>query len=273
MSDDFRTFRVHVDEHVAQVVITGTGTGNAMGGLLWSELPALVAALDEDRRVHAVVLRGAGDCFSVGLDLRWYLVHYRRLVRHGDGLPEVRRQLLAEAVSMQDAITAVTCSRLPWIAAVHGPCVGAGLDLVAACDIRLAAADAYFSLREVRLGIVADLGGLQRLPHIIGAAATRELALTGRDVAATEALSLGLVTRTQADRTALWKDAAAVANEIAAHAPDAVAGIKAVLEHTVDLPVAEGLRHVAVWNAAFLPSPQRQDAFAAALAAEVPPSA
>lgn len=259
---DFRTFSVHhPGGGVAEVVLDGTGEGNVMGGLVWTELPALVAALDADADVRAVVLRGAGECFSGGLDLRWYLPHYRRLARGAD-LPT---RLLAEATSMQDALGAVNRSRLAWIAAVHGPCVGAGLDLASACDIRLASASASFSLREVRLGIVADLGGLQRLPHVIGTAATRELALTGRDVGAPEALALGLVTRVAPDARALREDALATARQIAGHPPAAVAGIKAVLDRTRDLPVADGLRHVALWNAAFLPSPELPDLLAAAL--------
>ena len=259
---EFRTFSTEVDAGVATVVLHGTGDGNALGGLAWTELPAVVAALDADDAVRAVVLRGAGECFSVGLDLRWYLPHYRRMARHPDTLPA---RLLVEATGMQDAISAVARSRLPWIAAVHGDCVGAGLDLVAACDIRLAAGDAVFSLREIRIGVVADLGCLQRLPHVIGEGATRELALTGRDVDAEEALAKGLVTRVLPDLDALLEDAADVAARLAGHPAAAVAGVKAVLDRTRDLPVAEGLRHVALWNAAFLPHPALPDLLASAL--------
>ena len=162
---------------MAEVRLHGTGDGNAMGATVWAALPEVVAELDADNEVRAVVLRGAGDGFTVGLDLRWYLTHYRRLLRDAGSL---RVRLLSEAERMQDAISAPARSRLPFIAAVHGACVGAGLDLVAACDIRLASADATFSLREVRIGVVADLGSLQRLPRLIGAGPTRELALTGR---------------------------------------------------------------------------------------------
>ncbi|WNV85136.1 enoyl-CoA hydratase-related protein [Umezawaea sp. Da 62-37] len=258
----FRTFSIEVDRGVATVVLRGTGGGNAMGGLVWTELPAVVAALDADEAVRAVVLRGAGECFSTGLDLRWYLPHYRRLTRHPDTLPA---RLLTEATAMQEAISAVAGSGLPWIAAVHGDCVGAGLDLVSACDIRLAAADASFSLREIRIGIVADLGSLQRLPHIVGAAATREFALTGRDISAGEALARGLVTRVLPDLDALVEDATGVAARIAAYAPATVAGVKSVLDRTRDMSVAEGLRHVALWNAAFLPHPALPDLLASAL--------
>jgi enoyl-CoA hydratase len=267
-SPAWRAFDVALDERtgVATVTLTGTGAGNAMGGLVWSELPAVFEALDANPAARAVVLRGAGDCFSVGLDLRWYIPRYRRLVR-GEG-PEVAQRLLDEATWMQDAIGALPASRLPVVVAVHGSCVGAGLDLAAAGDIRLASADAVFSLREVRIGIVADLGVLQRLPRIVGAGHTRELALTGRDVPADEARSMGLVTKVLATPSALFEEAAAVATTIAGYPPQTVAGIKRVVEQTQDLPLAEGLRHVALWNAAFLPTPGLTDLLTAALRGE-----
>jgi enoyl-CoA hydratase len=265
----WRAFDVELDERagVATVTLTGTGAGNAMGGLVWSELPAVFEALDANPAVRAVVLRGAGDCFSVGLDLRWYIPRYRRLVRAGEG-SDVARRLLDEATWMQDAIGALPASRLPMVVAVHGSCIGAGLDLAAAGDIRLASADAVFSLREVRVGIVADLGVLQRLPRIVGAGHTRELALTGRDVPADEARSMGLVTKVLPTPSALFEEATAVATTIAGYPPQTVAGIKRVVERTQDMPLAEGLHHVALWNAAFLPSLEITDLLTAALRGE-----
>ncbi|MEH0935372.1 enoyl-CoA hydratase-related protein [Micromonospora psammae] len=254
---------------VAVVEMGGTGTGNAMGATVWRRLPDLVAELEDDERVRAVVLRGAGDRFTVGLDLRWYLTHYRRLTRHGTGHPDVRARLLAEAAAMQRALDAVAASRLPFVAAVHGGCVGAGLDLVAACDIRFASADAFFSLREVTIGVVADLGSLQRLPRLIGAAPTREMALTGRDVPAAEAARLGLVSRVLDTPEDLFSHARDVATGIARHSARVVAGIKEVLAQTQDLPLAAGLRYTAVWNAAFLPAPDLPDRLADALRAPV----
>jgi len=265
----WRAFDVELDERagVATVTLTGTGAGNAMGGLVWSELPAVFETLDANPAARAVVLRGAGDCFSVGLDLRWYIPRYRRLVRAGEG-SDVARWLLDEATWMQDAIGALPASRLPMVVAVHGSCIGAGLDLAAAGDIRLASADAVFSLREVRIGIVADLGVLQRLPRIVGAGHTRELALTGRDVPADEARSMGLVTKVLPTPSALFEEATAVATTIAGYPPRTVAGIKRVVERTQDMPLAEGLHHVALWNAAFLPSPEVTDLLTAALRGE-----
>ncbi|HEX5116516.1 MAG TPA: enoyl-CoA hydratase-related protein [Pseudonocardiaceae bacterium] len=250
---------------IAELRLHGTSSGNAMGAAVWHDLPEVVAELESDESVRAVVLRGADDCFSVGLDLRWYLTHYRRMIRASDGGQAMRRQLAAEAEAMQGAISTICASPLPFVAAVHGACVGAGLDLVAACDIRFASAPAYFSLREVRIGVVADLGSLQRLPRMIGAGPTREWALTGRDVSADEAWRRGLVSRVFADSATLFLHAHTIAEQIASHPPHVVAGVKNVMEQTQDLSVPAGLRYVGVWNAAFLPSQELPDLLAAAL--------
>jgi enoyl-CoA hydratase len=266
-----RAFGIELDERtgVATVRLTGTAAGNAMGGLVWSELPSVFEALDASPDARAVVLRGAGECFSIGLDLRWYVPHYRRLVRGSDGEAVVKR-LLDEATWMQDALGAVAASRLPVIAAVHGSCVGVGLELVAACDIRLASANAVFSLPEVQLGIVPDLGVLQRLLRVVGAGHTRELALSGREVPAAEAHSMGLVTKVLATAEALFKEARALAERIAGYPPRTVHGIKQVLDRTQDMSLEEGIRYSALWSAAFLPSPELPDLLRAALRGDLP---
>jgi enoyl-CoA hydratase len=262
-----KAFQVHHDPatRVAVVTMAGTGAGNAMGGLVWSELPSLMASLEADDAIGAVVLRGAGDCFTVGLDLRWYMPRYRRLARLGEATPRFRDQLLADVTRMQDCLSALQRSRLPIVAAVHGACIGAGFDLASACDIRLAAADACFSLREARIGIVADLGVLQRLPRLIGAGPTRELALTARDLPAAEALRLRLVTRVLDSPEELFADALDVAAQIARHPAHVIAGIKEVIDQSQDMPLAAGLRYVGVWNSAFMPAPELPSMLAAAI--------
>jgi enoyl-CoA hydratase len=171
---------------------------------------------------------------------------------------------------MQAALRTVAASRLPVVAAVHGSCVGVGLELVAACDIRLASADAVFSLPEVRLGIVPDLGVLQRLLRVVGAGHTRELALTGREVPAAEAHSMGLVTKVLATAEALFVEARALAERIAGHPPRTVHGIKQVLDRTQDLPLEEGIRYSGLWSAGFLPSTELVDLLTAALRGDLP---
>jgi enoyl-CoA hydratase len=159
-------------------------------------------------------------------------------------------------VTMQNAFTRIATSRLPAIAAVHGWCIGAGIELIAACDIRYAHVGAKFSLREVQLAIVADLGGLARLPFIIGDGHVRELALTGKTIDANRAAAIGLVNEVidHEEVEGVVAHAAAVAAQIATYSPLTVAGIKAVLNAQQGRSVTDGLAHVATWNAAYLPS-------------------
>jgi enoyl-CoA hydratase len=152
---------------------------------------------------------------------------------------------------------------LPVIAAIHGYCIGGGVDLIAACDIRLASADAVFSVREAKVAIVADIGSLQRLPHIIGKGHVAELAFTGRDIDASRAQAIGLVNDVSADADAVLAGALALAEEIAANSPLAVQGTKAVMAASEGRPVSEGLEYVALWNAGSLSSDDLTEAMTA----------
>ena len=164
---------------------------------------------------------------------------------------------------LQAAIDAVARCVKPVIAAVHGWCIGGGLDLASACDLRLCSADARFSLREVKVAMVADIGSLQRLPAIIGEGHTRELAFTGRDLDAARALRIGLVNEVYPTPEALFAAAGQLASEIAGNPPLVVSGIKQVLNAETEARAQRGLAYVAAWNAAFLPSEDLQEAFAA----------
>ena len=155
---------------------------------------------------------------------------------------------------LQDSITAVARCPKPVIAAIHGYCIGGGVDLIAACDIRLGSADAVFSVREAKMAIVADLGSLQRLPAIVGAGHLAELAFTGKDITAERAKEIGLLNDVAADAEGVRKAALALAAEIAANSPVAVQGTKAVLAANEGRTVAEGLDYVATWNAGMLAS-------------------
>jgi enoyl-CoA hydratase len=174
-----------------------------------------------------------------------------------------RAKLLDTIQTMQAAVTRVQTCRKPVIAAVRGWCIGGGLDLIAACDIRLCSADARFSLREARIAIVADIGSLQRLPHIIGEGNTRELAFTAKDIDAQRALRIGLVNEVFDGAEALEDAARAMAREIAANAPLAVQGAKRVLNESQGKPIAEGLTYVALWNAAYVHTSDLTEAISA----------
>lgn len=241
------------DGHVAEVVLIGPGKGNAMGPDFWRELPEVFGALDRDPEVRAVLVRGDGRMFCAGIDLVAMGALFAGVAAEG-GLAAARTAFLDDVHRLQAAVTSVEECRKPVVAAVHGWCIGGGVDLISACDIRLASADARFSVREVKVAIVADVGSLQRLPSVIGDGMTRRLALTGEDVPADRAERIGLTSETYADQDALLAGARALCADLAANPPLVVQGTKRVLNATRDLPRSAGLHHVAVWNAAFLPS-------------------
>ncbi|MDA8275536.1 MAG: crotonase/enoyl-CoA hydratase family protein [Actinomycetota bacterium] len=246
------------DGHVAVVWLDRAEKRNAMGPEFWRDLPRAMTALGEEDDVRAVVIAARGPHFTVGLDL----VAMGSLAGSGTGPGDGREPSVASRAwatraqvhKMQASVTAVAECPVPVIAAVHGACIGGGVDLIAACDIRLASADAYFSVRETKVAIVADLGSLQRLPRILGAGHVAELAFTGMDVPAERAAAIGLVNRVSADQASVVADAKALAAEIAANPPIAVRGTKAVLAAGDGKTVAEGLDYVATWNSGFLSS-------------------
>lgn len=262
MNTDYKSIRVESEPGgVVEVVLTGPGKGNAMGPDFWREMPELFAALDRDGQVRAVIVRGEGDHFSYGLDLPAMMGS----LRNPDDKAYGRTRLLDQIGQMQTAFNNIASCRKPVIAAVAGWCIGGGLDLISACDIRLCSRDARFSLREVKLAIVADLGSLQRLPAIIGEGHSRELAFTGKDIDAERARQINLVSDVCESKEALLERARELAGEIAANPPLVVEGIKQVMNARTQREIAEGLRHVAVWNSAFLASEDLAEAVAAFL--------
>ncbi|MBI4774942.1 MAG: enoyl-CoA hydratase/isomerase family protein, partial [Deltaproteobacteria bacterium] len=176
---------------------------------------------------------------------------------------DARETLRKKILQLQDSMTAVERCRKPVIAAIHGHCIGGGIDLSSACDIRIAAQETIFSIRETKMAMVADLGTLQRLPTIIGQGWFRELALTGRDFSAEEALRMGFVTRICPDREQLYAEARKLADEIAANSPLAVQGAKDTILYTRDHGIAAGLQYVAQKNTSLLPCEDLVEAFQA----------
>ncbi|MGV9722643.1 crotonase/enoyl-CoA hydratase family protein [Nocardia beijingensis] len=266
---DWQAFTVETKDHVAQVTLIGPGKGNAMGPDFWRELPEVFQALDADSDVRAIVLTGSGKHFSYGLDLPAMSGTFGPLLADR-ALAAPRTDFLVDVRRLQAAITAVADCRKPVIAAVSGWCIGGGLDLIAAADIRYASAEAKFSLREAKVAIVADVGSLQRLPGIIGEGHLRELAYTAKDIDAVRAEKIGLVNDVFPDQEAVLDAAHATAREIAANPPLVVQGVKDVLEQRRKDEIAAGLRYVSAWNAAFLPSEDLTEAVKAVFEKRAP---
>jgi enoyl-CoA hydratase len=269
MGDTYQSLAVDVDGHVAQVTLLGPGKGNAMGPEFWAELPSVFASLDADPDVRAIVLTGSGRNFSYGLDLPAMGDTLSPMLADG-ALAKPRAEFHTRLRSMQQSITAVADCRTPVIASIHGWCIGGGVDLISAVDIRYASADAKFSVREVKLAIVADVGSLARLPLILSDGHLRELALTGKDIDAGRAEKIGLVNDVYADAEASLAAAHATAKQIAANPPLVVQGVKDVLDEQRTAQVSASLRYVAAWNSAFLPSKDLTEGITAMFAKRAP---
>lgn len=259
---DFESLRIERDGGVAELILRGPGKGNALGPAFWREMPIALRALDEDASVRVVILRGDEKCFTYGLDLIGMMESMGPLIT-GENAASERSGLLQLIGAMQNATEGLARMKKPVIAAIHGWCIGGGIDLIAACDIRLTEKSAKFSLREVRIAIVADLGALQRLPRIIGDGHTREMAYSGADYSADDVVKMGLCNRAYDTPEVLLAAARELAKKISENPPLVVQGIKQVLEYSADKSVADGLRYTAVWNSAFLQSHDLNEAFAA----------
>ncbi|MFT4127875.1 MAG: crotonase/enoyl-CoA hydratase family protein [Gordonia sp. (in: high G+C Gram-positive bacteria)] len=270
MSDaQWQAFDVSISDHVAEVTLTGPGKGNAMGPDFWRELPEIFTALDTDESVRAVIVTGSGKHFSYGLDLAAMGPGFGPVL--ADGAKAKPRTDFHDLIKrMQTGPTAVAECRKPVIAAISGWCIGGAVDLIASADIRYASADATFSIREVRVAIVADMGSLARLPGIIGEGHLRELALTGRDFDAARAEKIGLVNDVFDTPEELLAAARATARELADLPPLVVQGTKQVLDQRSAAAQHESLRYVAAWNAAFLPSNDLTEAITAVFERRAP---
>jgi enoyl-CoA hydratase len=268
MSEPFTHLAIERDDGVATLCLDRTDKLNALNRALWHSIPEAVAALDRDRDVRAIVLTGKGTVFCAGIDL----VDHAPALADAGSLSGIegsavakRRQLYDDIRAYQRAASCFADTNKPVIAAVHGACLGAGIDLITACDIRLASADAVFSVRETRVAMVADIGSLQRLPRVIGDGHAREWIFTGADYDARRALEVQLLNAVLPDREALLARARELARMIAANSPLAVQGAKQVLGFATRREVDANLDYVALWNAAFLHSDDLGEAMQAFL--------
>lgn len=232
---------------------------NAMSADMWADIPLAVSSLESDPEIRVVVVAGRGHCLTVGIDLEMLMGVVQ------DGPSEASRNaLLYNKISeLQQTMTAFALCPKPTIAAIHGYCLGAGVDLITACDIRLSTTDAVIGVRETRLGLVADVGTMQRLPRIVSPGHVAELVYGGADIDGAEAARIGLVNRAYDTSETLFEAVTTMAERIASHSPLVVQGAKAVLQAQEGMSVRAALDRMALWNAAFLKSNDLMEAMAA----------
>ncbi len=263
----YQTLAVSLDEGVANVVLNRPDKSNAMNRQMWDDIRDVFRKLDETPETRVVVLSGAGKHFNAGIDLAMLS---QITDSANDRAAHQREELRRVILDLQDVITSLETCRKPVLAAIHGACIGAGVDLTCAADMRYCSADANFVVREIELGFVADVGTLQRLPKLIGDAMARELAYTGRPFAGAEAKAIGFVNSCYGSRDDMMAGVATIARSIAAKSPLAIRGTKEMLIYTRDHSVAESLNYMAIWNAALLQSDDLSEAFAAFMAKQNP---
>ena len=255
----YQHLEIDKDDHVATLWLNRPEKRNALSEDMWADIPAAMADLDADDTVRAIVLAARGIAFSVGIDINLLAT----LQPSGESQADANRKLYETILRLQDTASCFATSPKPVIAAVQGYCLGAGVDLIAACDIRLAADDAVFSIRETKMGLVADIGSLQRLPAIVGVGVTAEMAYTGGDFDVAWAKEAGLVNDVHPDHDAVVTAAHRLAAEIASNSPLVTQGIKQVLAAAEGRTIEEALDYVAQWNSSFLLSNDLMEAIAA----------
>ena len=257
----YTSFTLKITDHIALVTLNNPEKANALGEDFWGEFPQMFEHINEDPDIRVVVIVSSGKHFTSGIDLG-----YLQTAMPPDDVDPARAmdKLHRHVKFLQGAFEAIDKCRLPVLAAIQGGCFGAGVDLVSACDIRYASADAFFIIQEINIGMVADLGTMQRMPRQIPDGLMRELAYTGRKYPADEACATGYVTHVAEDHEALLSHVMSVATRIAAQSPLAVTGSKEMLNHSRDHSVAAGLDYIAAWNAGML---SREDVVKGAMAA------
>lgn len=258
---NFSTLSLSLEQGITEIRLNRPEKSNAMTEVMWQEIRLAFEWADTTPEVRVVILSGSGRNFCAGIDLA-LLADIPRHIANPDGARS-REALRRLILDMQDCLSSIERCRKPVLAAIQGACIGGALDLVTCCDMRYATHDAVFSVREIDVGMVADVGTLQRLPRLIPEGVARELAFTGRNFLADEAERMGLINRIFAFPETLTATVLELAQSIAAKSPLAIRGIKEVMNYSRDHSVADGLNFVATWNASMLLSGDLGEAIAA----------
>ncbi len=243
--------------HIAWVILDNPEKRNAMTFDFFQQMVEVFADLDDDAEIRVVIIKGEGKSFTAGIDL----MSLAGLTQStgADSRENLRRVILKGQLSN----TAIVYCRKPVICAIHGHCIGGGIDLICACDIRLASKETIFSVRETKLGVIADLGTIQRLPDIVGDPWARELIFTGQDFTAPKALDIGLITHLYETPEKLFEAAQKLACEIADNSPLTVMGAKDTMRFTQENTIQASLEYVAQKNAAQLMNEDLMEAITA----------
>lgn len=242
-------FSLTTENHIAHLVLNQPETLNTMGPTFWRELDEVLSALHKDARARVLVISSSGKHFSAGMALETFA----GAITMDDQSPQGRAAMFDLLTDMQATFSKLETLRIPVLAAIQGGCIGGAVDMVTACCLRYATADAFFCIQEINIGMVADVGTLQRLPKLIPLALVKELAYTGRRLSAQKALAYGLVNEVFETPQAMLAAALQCAAEIAAKPPVAIWGTKQAVHYARDHSVDEALKQMgwlqgAIWS-------------------------
>ena len=260
----YTCFNVETKDHVAHIRMIRPERANSMIPEFWDELPKIVGQLSEGNEARAIVLSAEGRHFCSGMDLSVFAGNNDVSVQ--DSAAHISRQranFRTTALHLQRTFSCLEESRLPVLSAIQGACIGGGIDMVSATDLRYATEDAFFCIQEINIGMTADVGTLQRMPKLVPEGVVRELAYTGRNMSASEAKERGFVNDIYEDQDAMDDAVLEIAQEIASKSPMAIWGTKQTLNYGRDHSVADGLEYIATWNAAMFDPDDMAEAFMA----------
>ena len=264
----YETLTLSLVDHIATIRLNRPDKANAMNLAMWHEIRQAFKWVDATPEVRVAILEGEGKLFTSGIDVQMMMGMGDQI--QNDCEARTRENLRQVILDLQDTLTSLERCRKPVLAAIHGACIGGGMDLICCADMRYCASDASFSIKEIDIGMTADVGTLQRLPRLIGEGMARELAYTGRKFDAAEARQMRLVNRVFESREALQNGVRELAASIAAKSPLAIRGVKEMITYARDHSVADGLNYVATWNAAMLLSNDLQEAMMANMGKRAP---
>ncbi len=248
----FETLAVSLNAGVARIELNRPHKANAINAAMWRELREAMQWLDQTPAARVGILSAAGGHFSAGLDLQMLLELKHEAQDDCDG--RSREKLRRSILDIQDTVTSIERCRKPVLAEVHAACVGGVIDIITACDMRYCSVEAWFTVKEIDVGLVADVGTLQRLPRLVGEGMARELAYSGRRFSGAEAAEMRLVNRCYESQAALRAGVQQMADGLAAKSPLCLRGTKEMITFVRDHSVADGLNYIATWNAAMLMS-------------------
>ena len=259
----YETLKINIENHIAHLAFNRPDRANALNKRAWEEMKAIFEELDQNADVRVIILSGEGKHFCAGIDLEM-LMNVGDFTNKGCESRK-RERFIATLKHLQSCVSAIEQCRKPVLAAIHKACVGGAVDIVSACDMRYCTEDAFFCIKEVDMGLVADLGTMQRLPKIIPYGLAAEMAYTGKNVYGKEAKEMGLVNQVYPDKETMVTALTKIAETIAAKSPVTIRGTKHILQYSRDHSVMEGLNYMQTWNAAMIFSDDLMEAFQATM--------